>query len=131
MNEWALGDGKVDCDGVYQKIIRRGAEAFNGSTHGQARGLVDVDVIDLKSIGGGDSPGHGAFADASGENLAAFRRKLLAIAQAAYGTIRRKDDGSRENRAEQGATADFINAGDSLKTLGLGLALVFGLASHQ
>src|ERR1035438_6355587 len=131
MNERALGDGKVDCDGVYQEIIRRGAEAFNCSTHGQARGLVDVDVIDLESIGGGNGPGYGTFADAFRKNLAAFRRKLLAIAQAAYGTIRRKDHGGREDRAEQGATADFINAGDSLKTLGLGLALVFGLASHQ
>ena len=131
MNECALGDGKVDCDCVYQEIIRRRTEAFDGSTHGQARGLVDVDVIDLEGVGSGDSPGYGTFADAFRKNLAAFRGKLLAIAQAAYGTIRRQDNGSRENRAEQGATADFINAGDSLKTLGLGLALVFGLASHQ
>jgi hypothetical protein len=131
MNECALRDGKVDCDGVYQEIIRRWTEAFHGSTHGQARGLIDVDVIDLKSIGCGNGPGYGAFADASGENLAAIRGKLLAIAQAAYGTIRRKDHGSGKNRAEQGATADFVNAGDSLKTLGLGLALVFGLASHR
>jgi hypothetical protein len=131
MNEGALGDGKIDRDGVYQKIIRRWVKTLNGSPHGQAGCLIDVDVIDFECIGCGDSPGDGAFADASGENLAAFRGKLLAIAQAAYGTIRRKDHSSSEDRTEQGATANLVNTGDPFETLSLGLALVFGLASHQ
>jgi len=94
--------------------------------------LVDIDVIDLESIGGGYGPSYGAFADAHGKNFTAFGDELFAVAQASDGAIRRKDDGRGENRAEQGATADFINTGDPLKTLGLGLAFVFGLASrHQ
>ena len=131
MDERALGDGQVDGDGVDQQVIRSGVQALHGAAHGQARGLIDIDVIDFESIGRGHGPGYGAFPDADGQNFAAFGRELLAIAQAADGAIRRKDDGGGEDRPEQGATSDFVDAGDSLETLGLGLALVFGLASHQ
>src|SRR5580658_8764778 len=130
MNEGALGDGKIHRNGVDQKIIRRRMQALHGSPHGQARGLIDVDVIYFERVGSGDGPSDGAFADASGENLAAFSWKLFTIPQAAYGTIRRKDHGSSEDGTEQGATANLVNAGDPLETLSLGLALVFGLASH-
>jgi hypothetical protein len=88
-------------------------------------------VIDLESIGGGNAPSYGAFADSGSQNFTAFGDKLLAIAETSDGAIRRKDDGRREDRAKEGATSDFVYAGDPLKTLGLGLAFVFGLASRH
>ena len=56
---------------------------------------------------------------------------LLGIAQTADGTVRRENDGGGEDRTEERAAADFVDAGDALETLGAGFPFVFALASHR
>jgi hypothetical protein len=92
--------------------------------------LVDIDVIDLKSVGRGNGPGDGALPDSYGENFAALGQELFGIAEPADGTIGRKDNGGGENRTEEGAAPDLIDTGDAQETLGAGLPFVFALASH-
>ena len=120
--------GQIHRDGVDQQIIRRGIQLFDGAAHGQARGLQDIDAIDLEGVGCGHGPGHGAFANPNGQYLAALGIQQFAIAQAADGAIWRKNDGGGEHGSEQRAATHFVDSGDALETLGPGIALVFSLA---
>ena len=83
-----------------------------------------------KASAGADGPSDGAFSRIrSARYFPAFGGQLLAVAQTADGTIGRKDNGGGENRTEERASADLVDAGDPADTLGSGLALVLALTA--
>ncbi len=131
MDQRALAQGKIHRDGIHQQIIGRWIQALNGPPHGQARSLQDIDAINLESIGGCYGASHGALANPAGQHFAPFGIQHLAVAQAANGTVGRKDHGRGEHGSEQSAAPDLVDTGDPLETLRPRFVLVLSLASHR
>lgn len=87
-------------------------------------------MIDFEGIDRRDRPRGGVFADASTQYLAAFRRKLFAVAKSADLAVWRENNGSSKDRPKEGAAAHFVDTGNEAKSLGTGLTLVLAVALH-
>jgi hypothetical protein len=84
--------------------------------HGEARSLVDIDLVDARGIHGGDGPGDAMLANQEREFFATLGGEQFGIAQAAN-AVRRvvvliKDNGGRYDGAEQRSAANFIDSGN-------------------
>ena len=119
MNDRLLGKLAIESDCIDQKIARRRRQLLNRTQHGEARSLVNIDLIDAGGIDGGNGPSDAMPANQEREFFAAFGRKQLGIAQPANAVCRVvvliEDHGSRYDGAEQRSTADFIDSGNELR----------------
>jgi hypothetical protein len=100
-------------------------ELHDGCEHGDASGLVDIDAVDGFDVDFGDGPGESFGADDAVHAFALIEVELLGVAEAAQTEVFREDDGGGDDGAEEGATTDFVNAGDQAGILLARLALVF------
>ena len=92
-----------------------GDERQDRALHRAQRRLMDVDVIDLGGIGGGDGPGDRVLHDALEQPLALGGRHELRIADAGDVPVGMEHDGRRDDRAGQAAAPDFVDAGHMQK----------------
>jgi hypothetical protein len=81
-------------------MVRAGFEAHDGFPHGNARSLVDVDLIDASSVNGGNGPGDTMFANTFSQNLAPFCKQQFGVAQSANAIVRIEDDSRSNDWAE-------------------------------
>jgi len=95
-------------------------EFGDGSAHGEAGGLEDVDAVDFVGIGCGYGVADGSLADALGEDFAALWVDLLAVVEASDGASGVENDRGGVDGAEEGASADFVYSGDVLEAAGSG-----------
>src|ERR1700676_1832919 len=77
MNDRSLGKLAIDSDCIDKKIARRWRQLLNRMQHGEARSLIDVDLIDASGIHGGDGPGDGMLANQERKFFAALGREQL------------------------------------------------------
>src|SRR6185312_19128 len=124
MNQGELRRGPVDSQCVNQQEIRRGIEALHRAPHGEPRGLININPIDLKGIGRSHRPRDCAVLDASGEQFAVFRVEFLAVAQAANRTVFGKNRSGREHRPKQTTPPRFIDARNEPEALNSSFALI-------
>jgi hypothetical protein len=89
-----LGDGKVEFEGVDQKVVRFGRKRKYGAAHGETGSLVDVDLIDFKDISSSDSPGDGPGFDLGSQNGTSAGVQDFAVVQTPDGTVGIEDYGS-------------------------------------
>lgn len=114
MNDFALWNFAIDLHGVDKKISRLRCQLLNGVQHRQARGMVNIDLVDAGGIHRGDGPRDGMFADADGEFFATFRGQEFRIAQTANAVGGIEDHSGRHDRAEERSAADLIDSGNQL-----------------
>ena len=107
-----LGNREIEAQGIYQKQVGRGIERQDGLAHGQARCLKDINSVDFRSIYARYGPGDGTAANLGCEMLPPFRGKPLAVPETPNPVRRVKDDRSRQNRTEQRAPPNLIEAGN-------------------
>jgi hypothetical protein len=112
MNDGLLGKIAIESDGIDQKIARGRRQLLNRMQHGEARSLVDIDLIDAGGIDGGNGPGDGMPANLKREFFAALGREQFGIAQAANAVGRVEDHGGGYDWAEQRSAANFIDSGN-------------------
>jgi hypothetical protein len=104
---------RADPVAVHDDVIGRQLQPADGAAHGEHRGVVDVEAVDLAHARGADGHGEGALGDARRQLLALVGGELLGVVDAADGAgvgshdHRTSDDGARE-----GAPSDFIHSGD-------------------
>ena len=115
MNDWLLGEFAIEPHGVDQKMTRRGRQLLNRVQHGEARSLVDIDLIDAGRIDGGNCPGDAMLADAERKFFAALGGKQLGIAQPANAVGRIENHCGSDDRAKERSAADFIDSGHVLR----------------
>lgn len=115
MDEGSLRCGQVDGNRVDQQEIGLRNQLLDSSFHGETSRLEDIDVIDFVDVGGGDSPSHGALANALGEDVTPVSGQNLAIAESTNRFFGRQDDCRREDRAEEGAASGFVDSGNEAK----------------
>src|SRR5882724_293503 len=108
-----LFDENVELHGVDQEIVGNDGKLLERGGHGLAAGLIDVPGVDAGGINFGDGPRERVFADAEREFTAAFGRKFLGIIEADDAAFGIEDDGGGNDRAEEGAAACFVDAGDA------------------
>ena len=77
MNDGALREFAVELQRVDEEIVGTGRELLDGVQHGEARCVIDVDLIDARGINRGNRPGDGVFANSDGEFFAAFADSSL------------------------------------------------------
>jgi len=125
----AIDDGqllhrKVNLDGIDEQIIGPDRECFHGAAHGQARRLIDVNLVDFKNIRAADSPCNAAQLDLLSERFARARIENFAVVQAPNGTGWIEYDGSGENWTKEAAAANLIDTGNLPKAAFPRLAFV-------
>ena len=85
------------------------AHAADGTAHGEVRGVVDVDPVDLGHAGGAEPDGDRAAHDLGVEPLALRPREHLRVADTGdAASVGRHHDGRGEDRAAQAGDADGI-----------------------
>lgn len=82
-------------------------------THGQQRGLADVDAVDGFGIDGGDGKGHGVGADLGLKLEAFFLGEFFGVVEAREVTGFGKNDRGGDHRAEERTAAHFVETGDA------------------
>jgi len=118
VNDGLLGKGAIEFDGINEKIVGSGCEFLNRMQHGEARGLIDIDLIDAGGIYRSHRPGDGVMANEPRELFAALGRKQLGIAQAANAMCRVEDDSRGNDWAKERSAANFIDSGKVERALG-------------
>jgi hypothetical protein len=93
MNDRLLGKLAIEPDGIDQKMACRRRQLLHRMQHGEARSLVDIDLIDAGGIHGGDGPGDAMLANQEREFFAAFGGEQFRIAQAANAVRGVENDG--------------------------------------
>ena len=112
-DERLLLDENIELHGVEEQIVRDDGELLKRGGHGLAAGLIDVPGIDTLGIDFGDGPSKGVFPDAWSELRASFRSKFFRIVEAHNAALGIENDRGGDDRAEQGATAGFVETGDA------------------
>src|SRR5229473_1063652 len=72
MNDGLLWQFAIEAHGIHQQMVGARIEPQHRLTHCDARGLVDVDLVDAGGVHGGEGPSDSVLADALGQYLAAF-----------------------------------------------------------
>ena len=112
-DERFLFDEDIELHRIDEQVVGCDDELLESSGHGLAAGLIDIPGINARRIDFRDCPRNGMFADAKGEFAAALRRELLRIVQADDAALGIEDDGRRNDGAEEGAAAGFVESGDA------------------
>jgi len=133
VDEGLLLDEDVELHGVEEEIVGSDGEQLEGGGHGLAAGLVDIPSIDALGVDFGNGPGDGVFADARGQLGATIGREFFGVVEADDAALGIEDYGSGDYRAEEGAAAGFVEAGDAHPALLACGALEAGtaLTSHR
>jgi hypothetical protein len=113
LDERLLLDENIELHGVDEQIIWLYRELFEGGGHGLAAGLIDVPGIDALGIDFGDGPGEGMLVNPRCKLAAALRGKFFRIVEADNAALGIENDRGGDDRAEQGATAGFVETGDA------------------
>ena len=113
LNDGLLRAGIVDgVAAVDEEIVGGEGELLDGEAHGEERGLADVDAVDGCGVDGGDGEGYGFEADFGVEFVALLFGELLRVREAGDAAAFGQDDCGGDYRAEEGAAAYFVEAGD-------------------
>jgi len=120
VDELGLGAGRVDDHGVDEEVVGCDAELLDGGEHGHAGGLIDIDAVDGGGVDFCDGVGDGDAADFDVEFFAVFAGELFGVGEAhaaEEGGVLRQDDCGGDYGAEEGATTDFVDAGDGFEAV--------------
>src|SRR5260370_11069238 len=109
----ALLDQHVEMHGVNQQKVGRDAKLQECGLHGLQAGLADVPGVYARGVHFGDGPGKGVLANAFGKNGTARGRKFFGVVKADNAPPGIENDRGCEDRAEQGAAADFVETRDA------------------
>ena len=77
IDERQLLDGKFQSQGINQQIVRLNGQGLHGPAHGQAGGLIDVDLVDFENIGGAISERASAFLNLASQGSRSSTSRIL------------------------------------------------------
>lgn len=97
---------------VDHHVVELHVEIRERTAHGQHRGVVNVDAVDLAHGGRPDPHTEGSLEDACRERLPLSAREFLGIVHAANGaSVGGHHDGACDDGARERAPSDFIDSG--------------------
>jgi len=115
INQRQLFNRKIDGDGINQEIVRERGQRFHRSAHGEAGGLQNIDLIDLKNVRAAKGPANTALSDDLSQLVTLSGIQNLAVIESANRPIRVQNNRRREDGTKEATATDFIDPRNTLE----------------